>query len=86
MTYALLCGGLSFAYVFMKAMQQLNVVHSQYKWVMPMSLGMGMCEVAIVLIVVKADTVMMGLVNGVGAGLGAMLAMKIHQRVTKRVT
>lgn len=80
MTVFLLSGLIAFIYVFLKANQQLNVVHRNYAWIMPASLGMGLCEVAIVLLVVKADTIMLGLVNGACSGLGAMLAMKLHRR------
>lgn len=69
---------LSFAYIWLKAFQQLNVMHNQYRWVMPMSFGMGLCEVAMILLLVKADTIALGLVTGLGAGLGAMLAMYLH--------
>ena len=73
-----LSGIISFIYVFLKATQQLNVVFRRYHAIMPASIGMGLCEVAIVLLVVKADTIALGFVNGICAGLGAMLAMKLH--------
>lgn len=79
MTYFALSGLLAFVYVFLKAIQQLNVVHRNYKAIMPASVAMGICEVAIVLLVVKADTLMLGVINGVCSGLGAMLAMKLHR-------
>jgi hypothetical protein len=75
---AIVCSAVSFIYVFLKAWQQLNVVEGRYAWVMPTSIGMGLCEVAIVLLVVKANTVLLGAANGVGAGLGAILAMRLH--------
>ena len=74
----------NFIYVFLRAMQQLNVVNRNYGWVMPMSLGMGLCEVATVLLVVRTNSLLMGLVVGIGAGLGAMLAMKVHPILTRR--
>lgn len=75
---------LSFAYVFLKAMQQLTVANFIYARVLPLSLGMGLCEVSIVLLVVKADSIVMGLINGLGAGLGALTAMWFHQLLAKR--
>ena len=86
MITAMLCLLLSFLYVFLRAFQQLNVVHNHYAWVMPVSLGMGLCDVALILYVVRANTLWLGVVNGLGAGLGAMAAMRAHGawiRVTK---
>lgn len=74
---------LAFVYVWLKAMQQLNVIHDQYRWIMPVSLGMGLCEVAMILLMVKADTIWLGLASGTGAGLGALLAMKMHKKVRR---
>ena len=68
----------TFIYIFLKATQQLNVVHGQYKWVMPVSIGMGLCEVGIVLLVVKSDSLLLGVINGLAGGSAAMLAMKFH--------
>lgn len=76
----------SMLYVAAKALQQLNVVHGLRAWVMPLSLVMGVLEVGIVLLVVKADTLLLGLVNGLGAGFGALLAMRFHQRVVRKET
>lgn len=79
-----ICALISFVYVFFKVFQQLNVVHAQYAWVMPVSLAMGVCEVAIILYIVRADTFWLGISNGVGAGLGAMLAMRWHPPYIRR--
>jgi hypothetical protein len=68
----------TFIYIFLKASQQINVVKGRYLWIMPTSIGMGLCEVSIVLLVVRADTLMMGLATGVAGGLGCMLAMRFH--------
>lgn len=79
----LLSGALAFVYVFLKANQQINVVGQRYAWIMPASLGMGLCEVWIVLLAVRADTILLGLMNGLCSGLGAMLAMYFHSRRNK---
>lgn len=70
----------SFTYVFLRAMQQLNVVHNQYWWVMPTSIAMGLCDVWIILLIVRSETIWIGVTNGVGAGIGAVLAMYLHNR------
>src|SRR3989304_4630413 len=46
---ALICLLLSFLYVFLRALQQLNVMHNRYAWVLPVSLGLGLCDVALIL-------------------------------------
>lgn len=79
-----LCFIASLIFVFMKAVQQLNVQHTLYQWVMPCSIGMGVTEVAILLLIVKADTLAIGVTNGLGSGLGAMAAMWLHGRVRGR--
>lgn len=65
----------SFAYVFLRAFQQLNVQGRHYRWVMPTSCLMGVGDVVLVLIIIKIDSLWIGAVNGVAAGLGCMLAM-----------
>lgn len=83
MTLFFLAGITSFAYVFLRALQQLNVVHNQYWWVVPTSIAMGICDVYLVLTIVKAETLWIGLTNGIGAGSGAILAMIFHRRIRR---
>lgn len=66
----------SFVYIFLKATQQLNVLHLRYKWVMPVSLGMALCEATIVLLVVNTG-IASALFIGLGGGLGCMLSMSL---------
>lgn len=75
----LISGAITFAYIFLKASQQINVVRGRYPWVMPTSIGMGLCEVAMVLLVVKADTLWLGIATGIAGGLGCILAMRLHK-------
>ena len=68
-------------YVFCRAWQQLNVVHQKY-WRIPLvSLLMGVGDVALVLIMVKADTLFIGISNGIGGALGCYAAMYLHKRM-----
>lgn len=83
MITALLILGTSFIYIFLKAMQQLNVVHNQFAWVVPTSIGMGLCEVGMMLMIVRADNLWLGVASGIGGGTGAILAMKLHRRIKK---
>ena len=83
-TATLLSALISFAYIFLKATQQLNVVHGRYWLVWPVSILMGICEACIVIYVVKAGSIWIGASNGVGAGLGAIGAMWVHKRTLKK--
>lgn len=71
----------TFVYIFLKATQQLNVMHGNYCAVFPVSLGMGLCEVGIVLLVIKADSLLLGVANGVAGGLASMAAMRVYSRL-----
>ena len=73
----------SFVYVALKAMQQQNVVFGEYIWVMPVSVLMALCEVTIIVLIVR-NTWLVALPIGIGAGLGAMIAMYAHKRWIRR--
>lgn len=79
----LISAAVSFIYIFLKATQQLNVVSGQYWRVWPTSMLMGICEATILIYVVKADTIWIGIANGFGGGLGAMVGMWLHHRTRK---
>ena len=68
-------------YVAARAMQQLNVVHGKYWRVLPVSLLMGVGDVALVLMMVRADTLLIGLSNGIGGAIGCLAAMYLHKRM-----
>ena len=76
-----LSGCVTAIYVFLRAYQQLNVVHQCYRRVLPTSLAMGLIDVGLILIIVKADTLWLGVVNGIGGATGCMLAMYLHKRM-----
>jgi len=71
----------TFALVFLKAFQQLNVVHHKVWWVLPVSFGMAACEIVSVgLIAVTLDWSLV-FPMGLGGGLGCIASMAIHRRV-----
>lgn len=72
---------ITFAYVFLRAFQQLNVVGGHYWRVLPTSLAMGIGDVVLVLLIVKTDSLWIGLTNGVGGAAGCMLAMYLNRRL-----
>lgn len=72
--------GASFVYVFLRAAQQLNVVHQRYWWVMPTSLLMGAGDMVLVSLIASNGISWIFLPIGIGSGFGAMAAMKLHAR------
>ena len=74
----------SFVYIFLKATQQLNVVHKQYLWVLPTSMSMAACEVFVISTTAKNGFGWIALAIGLGAGLGCMASMYMHGKMTKK--
>lgn len=72
--------GVAFLFVGLRAFQQLNVQHGRELWVIPTSLLMALCEVTIVAAIVKAGMAAV-LPLGLGAGLGCIAAMRLHQHM-----
>lgn len=72
----------SFAFVALRAFQQLNVQHSRYWWVMPTSMLMAVCEITIVTQLVKTGLAL-AIPLGLGAGLGCIAAMQLHNYLRK---
>lgn len=71
----------TFVYVMMRALQQLNVVHKRYWRIPATSLAMGFLDVGLVLLIVRADSMWLGLGNGVAGALGCYAAMALHWRL-----
>lgn len=80
---AVLAFCVSFAFVFLKSFQQLNVQHDRYQWVLPCSLLMALMEVAGILLVVRSESVWIFLPLGLGGGSGCMTAMFVHGRIRR---
>jgi hypothetical protein len=71
----------TFIYVAFKALQQKNVAHSNYLPVLPVSFAMATCEVFTVYTVATSGFHLSSVIAvGLGGGLGAMLAMYLHDR------
>ncbi|MCK5642261.1 MAG: hypothetical protein KAJ19_15755 [Gammaproteobacteria bacterium] len=87
----LLAGVAYFVFVFFKAIQQRNVAFLHYKWVLPTSYCMSTTELIVIsVIALKAvnseswmDMIPMVLTVGTGGGLGAIVAMYLHNRYIK---
>jgi len=83
MVYATAFGAMVL-FVALKAFQQLNVVHDQYKWVLPVSIGMGFCEVYIIAqVATQGFGLWLALAIGLGGAVGAMFSMWLHKRMRK---
>ena len=68
-------------YVALRSLQQLHVVNGQYWRVLPTSLLMGVSDVAIILLIVRADNLLIGFTNGIGGAIGCLAAMYLHKRM-----
>lgn len=74
----------SFTFVFLKALQQLNVAHANYAWIVPTSFAMAACEVYTIAATASSGWGLIIIPIGGGAGLGAMLAVYIHKRYVRK--
>lgn len=74
----------SLSFVFLKAFQQRNVAFGNYFWVMPTSMAMAATEVLVVASVARFgwDFRLVAAI-GLGAGLGAITAMYLHERFVR---
>jgi hypothetical protein len=77
----LLSMGATFVYVMLRALQQLNVVHGYYFRIIPTSLGMGFGDVLLVVLIIKTQTLWMGLTNGIAGACGCYAAMYLTKRL-----
>ena len=71
----------TFLYVALRAFQQLNVVYGHYWRILPTSIGMGIGDVTLILLIVKADNLWMGVTNGLAGACGCYAAMYVSKRL-----
>jgi hypothetical protein len=77
----------SFGYVGLKSVQQLNVVHRKYIWIVPVSMLMAAVEVFVVASVAKFGWGWLVFWVGLGSGLGSLCATWAHSKFsTKEVS
>jgi hypothetical protein len=84
MINALLLFIVNVAYIWLKAFQQLNVVHHKLAWVAPTSLLMGACEVFAIATIAATQNYWYFIPVGLGGGLGCILAMLTHKYIRDR--
>lgn len=74
----------TYAYVAIRAFQQLNVIHYEWGRVFPTSLLMGIGDVALILLIVRIDSLWLGVTNGVAGAAGCYTAMYINKYLYER--
>jgi len=74
----------SFVMVAFKAFQQLNVVHYNYRAILPTSLMLAICEVTIVSLIAVKGFGWIILPVALGGGLGCLLTMNLYEKKTLR--
>ena len=80
-TNLLIAFAISVIYIFVKAFQQQNVIHQEYKWVLPTSFVMAACEVTTIGMVAWHQTYWMIIPIGLGGGIGCIASMYLHKRM-----
>ena len=70
----LIAFSVSLTYIYLKAWQQINVIHKRYKQMPIPSLLMALCEVSIIGLVVK-NGFWVFIPIGIGGALGCMLSV-----------
>lgn len=71
----------TYIYVALKALQQLNVVHGDRAWVVPLSMGMAACEVFTIGVAARDGWGWLVFWIGLGGGLGCLSSMWLHKRI-----
>jgi hypothetical protein len=79
MTSYFIAFGVSYAYIYLKAWQQINVIKLRYRMVPLVSMLMALCEVTTIGLVVHTSFWLF-IPIGIGGGLGCVMAMWRHNR------
>lgn len=72
----------TFVLVFLRALQQQNVIHGHYVWAVFTAYGIAIGEVAVVLWVVYTGWAAIAW-TGTGGALGVVAAMWMHRRLRR---
>jgi hypothetical protein len=71
-------------FVGLKSIQQLNVSHAKYRWILPTSLLMAVVEIYVVAqVATRGYGLWLILAVGAGSGIGATAATWLHGRLRK---
>lgn len=74
----------SFAFIFLKAWQQLNVIHHQIWWIIPTSFALAVCEVFLIVQAAEYGVSWIVFPLGLGAGIGCLSSMMLHRWMRDR--
>lgn len=80
MSYLILFGT-SLLYIALRAFQQLNVQHSRYLWVPPVTVLMALTEVLSITTIIKTGSLLAAIPMAVGGVLGCWFSMWLHKRL-----
>lgn len=72
----------SFVFIGLKSWQQLNVVKRAYRWIVPTSLAMAVCEVYVIATATQYGFGPLVVAVGLGGGLGSLSATWLHHRLS----
>ncbi len=73
----------SFLGVFLKVVQQKNVIHNNVKWMLPVSMLMGFSQTLIIMYTVQTS-ILIFIPVGLGGEIAAILAVKFHDKFNKK--
>lgn len=69
-------------FVGLKSFQQRNVAFDHYRWILPTSIGMAICEFYVIAYVAKQGfSLLPVLALGVSSGIGSLSATYLHGRL-----
>lgn len=72
-------------YIGLKSFQQLNVVHRQYRWIVPLSIMMAACEAIIVVAQTEQGVYLPTIMAvGLGGGVGSCIGTWLHTRYLEK--
>ena len=74
----------SFIFIGLKSIQQLNVVHKCYRWIVPTSMMMAFCEIYVIATVATQGWGWMVIPIGLGGGLGSLCSTWLHDRLMNK--
>lgn len=74
----------TFAFIALRAFQQLNVQHDRFWWIPPTTALMAVCEVISITSIIKAGSMWAVLPLAVGGTLGCWFAMSLHKYLRRK--
>ena len=71
-------------YVFLRSLQQLNVMRERYAWILPTSVAMAATDVFVIAVIAAQGwNLPLVLVLGVSGGIGSIFAVLFHKKFVR---